>query len=48
MTIRFTGYGVLNPPQVINFQYNDLNKPVKGEYSNPVTQQKISYSYFYQ
>ncbi|HRP55778.1 hypothetical protein [Agriterribacter sp.] len=96
MTIRFADYGVLNPPQFINFQYNDkfspidfgneallngfimdglnsphcltgisddtepdnswnmsyeyndLNKPVKGVYSNPVTQEKISYSFFYQ
>lgn len=96
MAIRFADYGVLNPPQIINFQYNDklspadfgdeallngfvmdglnspycltginddtepdnswdmsyeyndLNKPAKGVYSNPVTQETISYSYFYQ
>lgn len=96
MTIQFADYGVLNPPQIINFQYNeklspmnfgdeallngfimdglnsphcltgisditepdntwnmsyeynDLKKPVKGVYHNPVTQEKINYSYFYQ
>ncbi len=31
----------------MSYEYNDLNKPVKGVYNNPVTQEKINYSYFY-
>lgn len=32
----------------MSYEYNDLNKPVKGVYNNPVTREKINYSYFYQ
>lgn len=32
----------------MSYEYNNLNKPVKGVYNNPVTQEKINYSYFYQ
>lgn len=32
----------------MSYEYNDLNKPVKGVYQNPVTQEQINYSYFYQ
>ena len=32
----------------MSYEYNDLNKPVKGVYNNPVTQEKMNYAYFYQ
>lgn len=32
----------------ISYEYNSLNKPEKGVYYNPVTEEKLFYSYFYQ
>lgn len=32
----------------MSYEYNDLNRPVKGVYNNPVTQEKMNYTYFYQ
>ncbi len=32
----------------MSYEYNNLNRPVKGVYNNPVTQEKMNYAYFYQ
>lgn len=32
----------------ITYEYNDLNKPTKGIFSNPVTNEVLNYTYFYQ
>lgn len=46
-----TGVSDLTEPDntwTISYEYNELNKPVKGVYKNPVTDEKINYSYFYE